>query len=492
MNSIMVVDDEAAITMQLEERLTLMGYKVVGTASSGEEAVAMAYDRSPDIILMDIVMPGKLDGIDASERIKTELEIPVIFLTAYAGDELVRRARYVEPLGYIVKPFHERELTATIEVALYRIKRERERHSLEEQYRSVFYNTSYGIIISDSKFNIVSCNPAAETMFGYSAAEAIKKTLECIIPQRLLGAYQKIIYRAGLAAKSHTAVKSVELAGLRKDGTEFPGEISISVCKILQDTSYISVINDISERKEAENQRRKQEQEAQLASRLTAISDMAGGIAHEVNNQLTGVIGFSQLLAEREDASENVKNYASIISNAGQRIATIVDKLLTFSHQHEPQREYVNINDIIEVAVKLRAYRLEKGNIKTITNLDPGLPLAMADAAQLQQVFLNLIANAETEMQLAHGRGKLIVKTERIDNIIRASFEDDGPGIAEENMDRLFNPFFTTREVGKGMGLGLSVCYGIITEHNGRIYAKSKQGYGATFIVELPLLAEEK
>jgi len=356
----------------------------------------------------------------------------------------------------------------------------------------VFHNASYGIIISDSKFNIVSWNPAAETMFGYSAGEAMKKTLECIIPQRLLGAYQEIIYRADLAAKSHTAAKSVELAGLRKDGTEFPAEISISVCKILQDTSYISVINDISERKEAERQRRKQEQEAQLASRLTAISDMAGGIAHEVNNPLTGVIGFSQLLAQGEDASENVKNYATIISDAGQRIVTIVDKLLTFSHQHEPQREYVNINDIIEVAVKLRAYSLETGNIKTITNLDPDLPLTMADAAQLQQVFLNLIANAETEMKSAHARGKLIVKTERIDNIIRASFEDNGTGIAEENMDRIFNPFFTTREVGKGMGLGLSVCYGIITEHNGRIYAKSKQGYGATFIVELPLIAEEK
>lgn len=356
----------------------------------------------------------------------------------------------------------------------------------------MFYNTSYGIIISDSKFNIVSWNPAAETILGYSAAEAMKKTLECIIPQRLLGVYQEIIHRADLAAKSHTVVKSVELAGLRKDGTEFPAEISISVCKILQDTSYISVINDVSERTEAENQRRKQEQEAQLANRLTTVSDMAGGIAHEMNNQLTSVIGFSQLLAQREDASENVKDYASIISDAGQRIATIVDKLLTFSHQHEPQREYVNINDIIEVALKLQAHRLEAGNIKTITNLDPDLPLTMADAAQLQQVFLNIITNAATEMQLAQGSGKLIVKTERIDNSIRASFVDDGPGIAEGNMGRIFNPFFTTREVGKGLGLGLSICYAIITEHNGRIYAKSKQGYGATFIIELPLIAKEK
>jgi len=116
----------------------------------------------------------------------------------------------------------------------------------------------------------------------------------------------------------------------------------------------------------------------------------------------------------------------------------------------------------------------------------------MADAGQLQQVLLNLIINAETEMRLAHGGGKLLVRTGTVGSTIRISFKDDGPGITKENLEKIFNPFFTTREVGRGTGLGLSLCHGIIAEHNGRIYAESKPGKGATFIMELPVITEEK
>jgi len=116
----MIVDDEAAITTQLEERLTLMGYEITGSASSCQEAVEMARRTRPDIILMDIVMPGRKDGIDAAEIIKAELDIPVIFLTAYADQKFIDKARIVEPFGYIVKPFHEREIKATIEIALHK------------------------------------------------------------------------------------------------------------------------------------------------------------------------------------------------------------------------------------------------------------------------------------------------------------------------------------------------------------------------------------
>jgi len=124
------------------------------------------------------------------------------------------------------------------------------------------------------------------------------------------------------------------------------------------------------------------------------------------------------------------------------------------------------------------------------SQLPPDLPWTVADAGQLQQVFLNLIVNAETAMKLTHGRGRLLIETEASDDTIRVSFKDDGPGIPEENLGRVFDPFFTTRDVGEGTGLGLSVCHGIIAEHNGRIYAESRLGKGATFIVELPIVAE--
>ncbi|MCD6599707.1 MAG: response regulator [Dehalococcoidia bacterium] len=488
MSRVLVVDDEASVTKYLEECLINLGYDVVGSASSGEEAVAMATKFNPDIILMDIVMPGKLDGIDASEIIRTKLGIPVIFLTAYADDTFVNRARCVEPSGYIVKPFQDKELAATIEVALYHSKQERKRHELAEQYHNVFYAMGYGVIICDAGLKIISCNPAAATMLGYSAKKIKGKAFESIIPQHCFSAYQEAIYQAALKARSHTRVESVELAALRKDGSEFPADVSISICEASTGTLYIAIINDITKRKK----RKELEQKAQQASRLTTISDMASGIAHEINNPLTGVIGFSQLLAQEENEPEDVRNYARRISIAGQRVASIVDSLLTFSRQNKPQREYVNINDIVEVALKLQSHKLKAARIKVITSLAPDLPWTMADATQLQHVFLDLLSNAEAEMKKAHGKGKLQVKTEAIDGTIRISFKDDGPGIAPENIDRIFDPFFTTRQVGKGAGLALSRCHGIITEHNGRIYAKSTLGHGATFIVELPILTEEE
>lgn len=249
---------------------------------------------------------------------------------------------------------------------------------------------------------------------------------------------------------------------------------------------------DITERHRMEQEKKELGRKAQIASRLATVGEMASGIAHEINNPLTGVIGFSQLLMQKKDIPEDIREYTKIIHDGAQRVAGIVDRLLIFARQHKPERSYANINHIIEATLELRAYEMETTNIKLTTQLGPDLPETMADAAQLQQVFLNIIINAEAEMKSAHGKGELQVKTEGTDNTIRISFKDDGPGIASENLERIFDPFFTTREVGRGTGLGLSLCYGIIAEHHGRLYARSKLGHGATFVVELPVIAEEK
>ncbi len=255
--------------------------------------------------------------------------------------------------------------------------------------------------------------------------------------------------------------------------------------------SIIEVLRDITERQQAEAEKRELEQKAQLASRLASIGEMASGIAHEINNPLTAVIGFAQLLVQR-DLPKDIMEDLEIINNDAQRVAGIVNRLLTFARQHKPERKYVNINEIMANTLELRAYALKTNNIQVTTLLDSDLPGTMADGGQLQQVFLNIIINAELEMKLAHGRGNLWIRTETVDNNIRISFTDDGPGIDGENLEKIFNPFFTTREVGQGTGLGLSVCHGIMIEHGGRIYAESELGKGTTFIAELPIVGEEK
>lgn len=241
----------------------------------------------------------------------------------------------------------------------------------------------------------------------------------------------------------------------------------------------IGTVHDITERKQMQEQ-------LIVTDRLASIGELAAGIAHELNNPLTSVLGFSQLLLDK-DVSDDVKQDIKIIYQEAQRTAEVVKNLLTFARKHPPVKKPVNTNSVIEKVLELRAYEQKVNNIQVITHFAPDLPEVMADYFQLQQVFLNIIINAEHFMTEAHHRGTLTITTERVNNNIRASFTDDGPGISKENLGHLFDPFFTTKEVGKGTGLGLSICHGIVTEHGGRIYAESELGKGATFVVELPI-----
>jgi PAS domain S-box-containing protein len=246
---------------------------------------------------------------------------------------------------------------------------------------------------------------------------------------------------------------------------------------------------NITEIRRMEEERKVLEQRAQVSARLASIGELASGVAHEINNPLTGVIGYAQFLLAREDIPENAKEDLKIIDEGAQQVASIVKRLLSFARQTKPTRTHEDINNLISNVLQLREYHLKANNIDVHTALDPALPITMADAGQLQQVFLNLIVNAETEMKLAHGKGKLVITTEKVDDNIHTSFKDNGPGIPKANLHKIFDPFFTTREVGEGTGLGLSLCYGIVKEHNGRIWAESERGKGATFIVELPIVA---
>jgi len=201
------------------------------------------------------------------------------------------------------------------------------------------------------------------------------------------------------------------------------------------------------------------------------------------------------LLLARKDIPEDIKTALEVINESAQRVASILRRLLTFARQYKPERKLVNVNEVIESALRLRAYHLDTSNIKVITQLAPNLPATVADPGQLQQAFLNIISNAEAAMKRVSRQGRLVVKTEARDSTIRISFKDNGPGIAPEHLERIFEPFFTTSEVGEGTGLGLSVCHGIIAEHGGRIWVESQPGKGATFFIELPVVTtvmEEK
>lgn len=231
--------------------------------------------------------------------------------------------------------------------------------------------------------------------------------------------------------------------------------------------------------------------QAQLiqSEKLSAVGQLVAGVAHELNNPLTIVIGFSDLLAEAE-VDEGIRSRLEMIAKSAHRCHKIVENLLGFARQQPSERTLTRINVTIDEVIELMTYDLRTSNIDVIKDFQAGLPSIMADPHQLQQVFVNIVGNARQAIAAFRPDGRIIVRTRAKEGFVRVEVADNGPGITPENIRRIFDPFFTTKPVGKGTGLGLSLVFGIIQEHGGRINVESEVGRGAIFIVELPITSE--
>jgi PAS domain S-box-containing protein len=348
----------------------------------------------------------------------------------------------------------------------------------EERYRAILEEMQDSYFEVDLAGHLTFVNSATCRHLGYLREELMGMSYKGLTAEDYVKSVFQIfneVYQTGVPNKGfHWKI-------IRKDGSH--GFIDASVTLLRNDKGEIigfsGVGRDITERMKIEEQ-------LMFTDRLASIGQLAAGIAHELNNPLTSVIGFSDLLLER-DLPADVKGDLETVSQEARRAVNIIKGLLTFAREQRIEKELVDINSIIQGVLQLRFYEQRVSNIEVDARFAPALPQVMGNGAQLQQVCINIIINAEQAMLEAHGRGKLTIVTEQVGDMIRASITDDGPGISPDNMKKLFTPFFTTREVGKGTGLGLSICHGIVTEHGGKIYAESELGKGATFVVELPI-----
>jgi two-component system, NtrC family, sensor kinase len=220
--------------------------------------------------------------------------------------------------------------------------------------------------------------------------------------------------------------------------------------------------------------------------KMAAVGQLVSGVAHEVNNPLTAIMGFSDLLMENPDLPESARQDLKVILEESHRTREIVKNLLSFARQRPAQRQGLQINTVLSRTVALRSYDLTNSGIEVIRKFDEALPHIVGDAHQLQQVFLNILNNASDAVRSTGRPGAIEIETRRNQDCVEISFRDNGEGI--KHPDRIFDPFFTTKEVGKGTGLGLSICYGIVREHEGEIMcANNKDGPGATFIIRVPI-----
>lgn len=374
--------------------------------------------------------------------------------------------------------------TARMEVLVE--ERTAELRESETRFRDIFGNVCEAIFYMDTGGIILNINDRSIDICGLPPGEIIGRNfadLDILDPEELARL-------TGLFAANGARVEAVPLVEARlnhRDGHQVAVEVTMRIFTgpsgELQ--GFMGTIRDVTERK-------RMEQQVLLSGRLAAIGELAAGVAHELNNPLTAVQGYAQFLATRNDLDESIRDDVETIFKEAKRATKITANLLSFARKHEHETSLICINEVIRQSLELHIYRMRVNNIEVTTELDADLPQTMADFHQLQQVFANLVTNAEHAMTEANARGKLTIKTQLVGDVIRTSFTDDGPGISEDNLERIFDPFFTTKGVGKGTGLGLSICFGIVEQHGGRIYATSNPGKRTTFTVELPVVPKER
>ncbi len=348
----------------------------------------------------------------------------------------------------------------------------------EARYRNLFESASDAIVTFDASARFTTVNHAATLISGYDREELVDRWFAPMLPEaelpKALAEFQRAL--SGQQGQFDTEF-------YRKDGDL--RYISVTYSCTEPHEEVLCMIRDVT------NQRELQEQLIQ-SEKMAAIGQLVSGVAHELNNPLASVSAFAQLLLAERKLSQEQRQSAEVIAKESQRAARIVNNLLTFARQRRAEKAVASVNEVLDTTLELRNYELKVRGIDLVRDYDERLPHTMADVYQLQQVFLNMITNAEQAMEgVERQHHRLTVRTHGMGDVLRVEVEDTGPGIPPDSLERIFNPFFTTKPTGKGTGLGLSISLGIVSEHGGRIWAGNVQGGGARFCIELPVTAAE-
>ncbi len=346
----------------------------------------------------------------------------------------------------------------------------------EKDWEDTFRAITDGIAIYGEDLTILRANPAL--------ADILATPIESLVGKRCYEVFSCCVgpsnpscpHRRAIQTKEPTSIE-VEEPGLKKmlHIISFPIFGLDGASK-----GTVHTVRDVTESKALQAQLLQTE-------KLAAIGELVSGVAHELNNPLTSVMGYSQLLLT-SDLAPDIKDDLKTIHHEAQRSAKIIENLLTFARKETAEKRYCDINQILRDTMQLRSYQLKVDNVLLTSELHEGLPWTMAAPHQLQQVFLNLINNAHQALMESDGPRRLVVRSGTDDRVIQIKVIDNGPGIPEEHLGKIFDPFFTTKDVGQGTGLGLSIAFGIVQEHGGTIWAESTRQEGTAFTVELPIV----
>jgi two-component system, cell cycle sensor histidine kinase and response regulator CckA len=492
---IFVVEDEVIISEDIAQTLERLGYEIAGAAHTGMQALLEVERTKPDLVLMDIKLGGRLDGIQTTAAIRKRFSTPVIYLTSHSDEATLARAKETGPHGYLLKPFNERDLRTAIEVALRKHELETRLEQRERWYSTTLASVGDAVIATDPQERVTFMNPIAEELTGWKSEDAQGKPVHEVFKilsstgAKLQAKVSEAI-RGGFRAELAAGTKLLDRAGTSIDVDDSVAPIVDRAGGVL---GSVVVFRDITERKRLEER-------VTLAERLASIATMAAGMAHELNNPLAATVGNVDFAVRRlnelmlalspEDAARLMPGFQEIsdalddAQSAGRRVRNIVRDLKKFSRAEEVSKDIVDLPNSIDAALVVTHHLVKSST--SITKLFGTTPFVEVNEGQLVQVFANLLANALQAK--SDERPHTIRISTHTDELGRAivEVEDSGRGIEPGNLPRIFDPFFTTRPAGDGMGLGLSICQRIISEAGGELGVESQLGVGTTFRVTLP------
>ena len=624
--NILIVEDNRIVAEDIKVSLNNMGYDVCAIISSGEEVAATAAKMRPALVMMDIMLKGQMNGIEAAGILKDQMHIPVVYLTAYTDEDILQRAMNTEPYGYIVKPFAEKEMKVAVEIALYKHRMDRKLKESQEWFASTLKSVGDGVIATDAKGIVVFLNPTAERLTGWQQDEAVGKPLAEIF--QIVNEYtrepcdnpvQRILKEGSVVGlANHTILisrtgKQIPIADsgapIREEGQEISGVVlvfrdqtsertareelqmekdkfrllveespfGLSILgkdgayqyinprfselfgytladvptgrdwfrKAFPDADYrkqvisawvsfqgasrtdkivprtfavtcrdgsLKIVKFYSVQTEAGEQfviyedlteQKQIEEQFFQSQKMEAVGRLAGGVAHDFNNLMSVVIGFSELILAELGPDDPVREKMADIHQAGERATILTRQLLAFSRKQVMRPKVLDLNRVLFDFEKMLR-RLIGEDIELRTALDPLLGRVKADPGQIEQVIMNLAVNARDAMLQG---GKLTIETRNVfldesyayqhgielqpGSYVMLAVSDTGVGIEKEITAKIFEPFYTTKEKGKGTGLGLATVYGIVKQSGGYVWVYSEPGQGATFKIYLPRIEQD-
>lgn len=490
---ILVVEDDRVVARDIQQQLNRIGHTVVGMIARGEDAPPLALKTRPDIVLMDIRLEGELDGIDAAQQIREQCHIPVIFLTAYADDETVQRASLTEPFGYLLKPFEDSQLRTVIEMALFKHAAERKLRESERRFVTTLSSIGDAVIATDNGARVTFMNPVAETLTGWPQRDAIGQPLAEVFrivneeTGRTVEDPAAKVLRLGtvVGLANHTVL-------LSRDGRTVP--IDDCGSPIIDDKGDIAgavlVFRDITERRLVEEALRRAHTNLMHGARLMTMGELAASIAHEVNQPLMAIVTNAEAcllwLAKDKPNLDEARGAAERIVRNGHHAGDVVKTIRALARKSSPEMTVLDLNGIVVEMLDLMRAELRRNDVALEHDLPPGLEPIMGDRVQLQQVVVNMVMNGIDAMtSVADRPRRLCVTTERIEGgFLQVAVADSGTGIDPARLDRIFEPFYTTKP--EGMGMGLSICRSIVEAHGGRLWADSHAPHGSIFRFILP------